>query len=96
MYGRRMGGAGREAYGHSYANLRDVARKQVLVQLDDRQVAELDHRAREARVSRSELIRRAVDAHLRDLDWERLDQQTIAGYARVPERPEGLERWHED
>ena len=41
-----------------------MARKQVLVQLDDGQVAALDRLARTAADSRSELIRRAIDLYL--------------------------------
>ncbi len=64
-----------------------VARKQVLVQLDDELVAELDRRAKKEGASRSELIRRAIAAHLRDLDWEEKDQITVEAYRRIPEAP---------
>ena len=57
----------------------------MLVQLDDDLVAELDRRAAQEKVSRSELIRRAVAAHLRDLDWEEQDRIAIEAYKRVPE-----------
>jgi metal-responsive CopG/Arc/MetJ family transcriptional regulator len=36
-------------------------------------------------MSRSELIRRAVAAHLRDLDWEEQDRITVEAYKRVPD-----------
>jgi metal-responsive CopG/Arc/MetJ family transcriptional regulator len=62
-----------------------VPRKQVLVQLDDELVGELDRRAGRDKVSRSELIRRAVAAHLRDLDWEEQDRITVEAYKRVPD-----------
>lgn len=64
-----------------------MARKQVLVQLDDELVAELDRRAKKGGTSRSELIRRAIAAHLRDLDWEEKDQIMIEAYRRMPEDP---------
>jgi len=80
-----------------------MARKQVIVQLDDRMVGELDRRAKKEGVSRSELIRRAVLGHLRDLDWEEQDRITIEAYRRVPEDPKedeallrvALETWPE-
>jgi len=62
-----------------------VPRKQVLVQLDDRLVAELDRWAARSEVSRSELIRRAVATHLRDLDRQEQDRTTVEAYERVPD-----------
>ena len=62
-----------------------VPRKQVLVQLDDRLVAELDRWAARSEVSRSELIRRAVATHLRDRDREEQDRATVEAYERVPD-----------
>ena len=62
-----------------------VPRKQVLVQLDDRLVAELDRWAARSEVSRSELIRRAVATHLRDRDREEQDRTTVEAYERVPD-----------
>ena len=68
-----------------------MARKQVLAQLDDRTVKELDRRAKKQGVSRSELIRRAVAEHLRDLDWEEKDRVTVEAYRRMPEDPKETE-----
>ncbi len=62
-----------------------MPRKQVLVQLDDELVAELDRQAAKEKLSRSELIRRAVAAHLRDLDWEEQDRITVEAYKRIPD-----------
>jgi metal-responsive CopG/Arc/MetJ family transcriptional regulator len=67
-----------------------VTRKQVLVQLDDELVDSLDRRARRAGVSRSELIRMAVAAHLRDLDWAEADRAAVEAYRRAPEEPTEL------
>ncbi|MBI2237044.1 MAG: ribbon-helix-helix protein, CopG family [Actinobacteria bacterium] len=64
-----------------------MARKQVLVQLDDELVAELDRRAKKGGTSRSELIRRAIAAHLRDLDWEEKDRILVETYERIPQNP---------
>lgn len=73
--------------GSDMASSLGMARKQVLVQLDDRMVAALDRRAKRAGVSRSELIRRAVAAHLRDVDLEDADRQLVEAYRRAPEEP---------
>jgi metal-responsive CopG/Arc/MetJ family transcriptional regulator len=62
-----------------------VARRQVLVQLDDGLVSELDALARKVGLSRSELIRRAIASHLRDLDWAEQDRIAAASYRRSPE-----------
>jgi len=62
-----------------------MARKQVLVQLDDALVEALDTRAQGTGVSRSELIRRAIASHLRDLDWAEQDRAAVGSYRRAPE-----------
>ena len=67
-----------------------VARKQVLVQLDDDLVAALDRRAARAGISRSELIRKAIARHLRDLEWEEADRVAVEAYTRIPEDPAEL------
>jgi predicted transcriptional regulator len=72
-------------YAEAYARVEPVARKQVLVQLDDALVRELDVRAERAGVSRSELIRRAIAAQLRDLDWTEQEQAAVESYRRRPE-----------
>jgi len=77
-------------YGKTYGTLDIVARKQVLVQLDDELVAALDRRAEEGGISRSQLIRNAIAAHLRDLDWEEADRATMEAYRRAPEDPREL------
>lgn len=62
-----------------------MARKQVLVQLDDALVEALDIQAQASGVSRSELIRRAIADHLRDLEWAEHDALAVAAYRRKPE-----------
>lgn len=62
-----------------------MARAQTLVQLNDTLLATLDQRASKRGVSRSQLIREAVEAYLKDdLDAE-ISRQIIAGYERVPQ-----------
>jgi metal-responsive CopG/Arc/MetJ family transcriptional regulator len=68
-----------------------MARKQVLVQLDDELVTRLDGVADALDRSRSELIREALSAYLeagRDAAW---DARTIRAYLEVPEDPAELE-----
>lgn len=61
-----------------------VTRKQILVQLTEEQVVALDHRARRDGVSRSQLIRQAVDALLADDEEARIDAAIVEGYRRIP------------
>ena len=64
-----------------------MARKQVLVQLDDDLVARLDALAEREAVSRSELIRRA-SLGLLERAWElEAEQVTIAAYLKQPQDP---------
>ena len=62
-----------------------VARKQVLVQLDDTQVATLDSLANVSDDSRSELIRRAIDLYVEAVDEAIAELRYADAYARVPE-----------
>jgi metal-responsive CopG/Arc/MetJ family transcriptional regulator len=62
----------------------DVARKQVLVQLDDVQVAALD-RIVGADSNRSELIREAIDLYLRAVDERLQDLRYAEAYRLTPE-----------
>ena len=68
-----------------------MARKQVLVQLDDTQVAALDHLARTASDNRSELIRRAIDLYLEAAGEAVADLRYADAYRRMPEDPAELE-----
>ncbi|MGZ5213295.1 MAG: ribbon-helix-helix protein, CopG family [Actinomycetota bacterium] len=67
-----------------------MARKQVLVQLDDALVDRLDRVASALDLSRSELIRRAVDAYLDACEEAGEDARTVAAYLRVPDDPAEL------
>jgi metal-responsive CopG/Arc/MetJ family transcriptional regulator len=64
-----------------------MARKEVLVQLDDRLVAELDRIAAEHAVNRSELIRRIAQAFVRAEDEAKADAQLVAAYQAMPDDP---------
>lgn len=64
-----------------------MARKQVLVQLDDDLVARLDELGARLAVSRSQLLRRAA-LDMLDRAWElEAEQLTIAAYLKQPEDP---------
>ena len=61
-----------------------MARREVLVQLDDDLVSRLDELARRVAVSRSELIRRGALAILEADRWARADERLIAAYTQQP------------
>ena len=61
-----------------------MARRQVLVQLDDDLVAKLDELARRAEVSRSELLRRGAIAILEADRLSEADQRLIDAYTNQP------------
>ncbi len=67
-----------------------VARKQVLVQLEDDLVRELDSIAADAGVNRSELLRRLVRNLVEAVDEAEADTELIAAYKAQPEDPEML------
>ncbi len=64
-----------------------MARKQVLVQLDDELVARLDALADSQGVSRSELLRRGARAVLEAEELARADEELRAAYRRRPQDP---------
>lgn len=64
-----------------------VARKQVIVQLDDAMVGALDRLARKERVSRSELLRRAAQALLESYRVAQADRRLVESYRRTPQDP---------
>jgi len=64
-----------------------MARKEVLVQLDDELVAELDARAEREGTSRSELLRRGAVAVLTALAERDDDEVLREAYRRTPQDP---------
>jgi len=64
-----------------------VARKEVLVQLDDHLVAELDRLAAVQGTSRSDLVRRSVLALLEAADAAEADRELQDAYRRTPPDP---------
>jgi metal-responsive CopG/Arc/MetJ family transcriptional regulator len=65
-----------------------VARRQTLVQLSDELLALLDERAVKSGLSRSELIRRAIERELADDIEAEIDRQIVEGYTRIPQEPD--------
>ena len=61
-----------------------IARQQTLVQLTDRLLAALDERAARDGVSRSRLIREAVEAYLAADRSAAIDRAIVDGYTRIP------------
>jgi Arc/MetJ-type ribon-helix-helix transcriptional regulator len=70
-----------------------VARKQVLVQLDDRIVERLDRLIGPLDASRSDLIRRAVNLWLDALDEAQADVRYADAYRRIPDDLEDHAAW---
>jgi metal-responsive CopG/Arc/MetJ family transcriptional regulator len=61
-----------------------MARRQVLVQLDDDLVARLDELAARLGTNRSELLRRGAAAVITAEELATADRELIAGYQRQP------------
>jgi hypothetical protein len=64
-----------------------MARREVLVQLDDQLVDRLDALARKAGTSRSELLRRGAVAVLEAADLAEADRELVDAYRRQPQDP---------
>lgn len=64
-----------------------MARREVLVQLDDDLVARLDALAAAQGISRSQLLRRGARAVLEAEDQARADEQLRDAYRRQPQDP---------
>jgi metal-responsive CopG/Arc/MetJ family transcriptional regulator len=71
-----------------------MARKQVLVQLDEALVRDLDREAAVRGLNRSELLRRAASAYLASLEEAEAERRMIEAYARAPEDPGETEAFH--
>ena len=64
-----------------------MARREVLVQLDDDLVERLDHLARALDTNRSELLRRGARAVIAAEDLAVADRELVAAYRRLPPDP---------
>jgi Ribbon-helix-helix protein, copG family len=65
-----------------------MARQQTRVQLSDGLLAALDERAARDGISRSQLIRDAVEAYLADDRAAAIDRAIVEGYTRIPPEPD--------
>lgn len=65
----------------------EMARREVLVQLDDDLVSRLDAVARQQGTNRSELLRRGALAVLTAQDLEAADRDLKEAYRRMPQDP---------
>jgi predicted transcriptional regulator len=65
-----------------------MARQQTLVHLTDDLVAALEDRAARLKVSRSHVIRVAVEEYLRTDREAEIDAAIIDGYTRIPPEPD--------
>lgn len=65
-----------------------MARQQTIVQLTGSLLAALDERAARLGISRSRLIRDAVEAYLAADRAAAVDEAIVAGYTRVPPEPD--------
>ena len=68
-----------------------MARTQTLVQLTEPLLRLLDERAAKERVSRSKVIRDAVEAYLADDREAEISRQIVEGYRRIPQQDDNLE-----
>jgi metal-responsive CopG/Arc/MetJ family transcriptional regulator len=64
-----------------------MARREVLVQLDDELVSRLDALAATVGISRSELLRRGALAVLEAAELIQADRELVAAYRRQPQDP---------
>lgn len=62
-----------------------MARRQTLVQLSDELIALLDERAAKTGLSRSEIIRRAIEREMADDIEAEIDREIVEGYTRIPQ-----------
>jgi metal-responsive CopG/Arc/MetJ family transcriptional regulator len=67
---------------------REMAKKVIQVPIDPELLAALDELSKKHCKARSELIRRACQHYLREIENEELDRRYQNGYEAVPEEPE--------
>lgn len=77
----RVEGTSNRPYGYDCP----MARTQTMVQLSDRLLGLLDHLAARRGVSRSQLVRDAVEAYLAEDAETEIDRQIVEGYSRMPQ-----------
>ena len=65
-----------------------MATRQTLVQLTDELVAALDDRAAKLKVSRSQVVRDAIEQYLGADREAQIDAAIVEGYTRIPPEPD--------
>ena len=68
-----------------------MAKKVIQVPIDPELLAALDELSRKQGRARSELIRRACQHYLREVEIEEMDRRYREGYEAMPEEPEMAE-----
>ena len=68
-----------------------MARKVIQVPVDNELLTALDQLSKKQRSARSELIRRACQHYLREIEYEELDRRYQQGYETLPEEPDAGE-----
>ncbi len=68
----------------------NVARRQVLLQLSDELLVALDRQAERRRVSRSQVVREAVERYTHDEREAEIDRNIVEGYTRIPQEPDPI------
>ena len=79
---------------NSYDTVAAVARKQVIVQLDESLLRKLDREAKARGLNRSELLRRAASAYLSASQEVADERQMVEAYRRLPEDPLETDAMH--
>ncbi|MDQ3353014.1 MAG: ribbon-helix-helix protein, CopG family [Actinomycetota bacterium] len=71
-----------------------AGRTQTMVQLNEQLLGDLDRRAARDRISRSQLIRQAVEDYLAKDREAEIDRQIVEGYQRMPQGGENdIDEW---
>lgn len=67
----------------------------IQVVLDEPLLQAADHAARQAKVNRSALVRKALRSYLRLLEIRDKERQDRKGYERQPDAADGLDLWEQ-
>jgi predicted transcriptional regulator len=68
-----------------------MGRAPTLVQLSDHLIELLDERATERGISRSQLIREAIELLFENSVRTKIDEAIVEGYTRIPQAGDGLQ-----
>lgn len=65
-----------------------MAKKVIQVPVDNELLTALDQLSKKQRRARSDLIRRACEHYLKEIEYQELDRRYQQGYETVPEEPD--------